>query len=127
VSQSEHFQSFGIDFSRGWLADRIGRINGTLIGAIFALVGGALQAASTSADFILIARVVTGLGTGALTAIIPVYVAETSTSTGRGKFLGLVFIANVSLFLFYRFQLYSLTSLRSQSTQSLFTLQCNTA
>jgi len=41
-----------------------------------------------------VARVVTGLGTGALTAIIPVYVSETSTSTGRGKFLGLVFIAN---------------------------------
>jgi len=58
------------------------------------MVGGALQAASTSADFILVARVVTGLGTGALTAIIPVYVAETSTSTGRGRFLGLVFIAN---------------------------------
>jgi len=83
-----------VDRVRGWLADRIGRINGSLIGAIFALVGGALQAASTSADFILIARVVTGLGTGALTAIIPVYVAETSTSTGRGRFLGLVFIAN---------------------------------
>jgi MFS family permease len=87
---------FRLTSHRGWLADRIGRINGTLIGAIFALVGGALQAASTSADFILVARVVTGLGTGALTAIIPVYVAETSTSTGRGKFLGLVFIANVS-------------------------------
>lgn len=42
----------------------------------------------------LVARVVTGLGTGALTAIIPVYVSETSTSHGRGKFLGLVFIAN---------------------------------
>lgn len=37
---------------------------------------------------------ITGLGTGALTAIIPVYVSETSTSHGRGKFLGLVFIAN---------------------------------
>jgi MFS family permease len=42
----------------------------------------------------IVARVVTGLGTGALTAIIPVYVSETSTSHGRGKFLGLVFIAN---------------------------------
>lgn len=65
-----------------------------MIGALFALVGGALQSATQSADFILVARVVTGLGTGALTAIIPVYVSETSTSHGRGKFLGLVFIAN---------------------------------
>ncbi len=58
------------------------------------MVGGALQAATQSASFIVVARVVTGLGTGALTAIIPVYVAETSTSHHRGKFLGLVFIAN---------------------------------
>jgi MFS family permease len=81
-------------FGGGWLADRLGRINGTLVGSLFAVVGGALQAATTSADFIIVARVVTGLGTGALTAIIPVYVSETSTSHGRGKFLGLVFIAN---------------------------------
>ena len=58
------------------------------------MVGGALQSATQSASFILVARVVTGLGTGALTAIIPVYVSETSTSHGRGRFLGLVFIAN---------------------------------
>lgn len=78
----------------GWVADRIGRINGTFYASLFAIVGGALQAATQSADFIIVARVVTGLGTGALTAIIPVYVSETSTSHGRGKFLGLVFIAN---------------------------------
>lgn len=78
----------------GWIADRIGRINGSFIGALFALVGGALQAATQSAAFILVARVITGIGTGALTAIIPVYVSETSTSHGRGRFLGLVFIAN---------------------------------
>ena len=86
--------SFGIADGSGWIADRIGRINGTFIGALFAILGGALQAATQSADFILVARVVTGLGTGALTAIIPVYVSETSTSHGRGRFLGLVFIAN---------------------------------
>jgi MFS family permease len=51
-------------FAGGWLADRIGRINGLLIGSVFALVGGALQAAAQSSDFILVARVVTGIGTG---------------------------------------------------------------
>ena len=51
-------------FIGGWLADRIGRINGLGIGACFALVGGALQAAMPSSSFILVARVVTGLGTG---------------------------------------------------------------
>lgn len=58
------------------------------------MIGGALQAATQSADFILVARVVTGLGTGALTAITPVLVAETSRAEHRGGFLGYVFIAN---------------------------------
>ena len=64
------------------------------IGAIFALIGGALQAATQSSDFILVARVVTGLGTGALTGITPVLVSETSSADHRGGFLGYVFIAN---------------------------------
>lgn len=81
-------------FVGGWIADRIGRINGLLIAAVFALVGGALQAATQSSDFIIVARVVTGLGTGALTAIVPVYIAEVSSAGHRGGFLGYVFIAN---------------------------------
>ncbi|CAD0109655.1 unnamed protein product [Aureobasidium uvarum] len=81
-------------FVGGWAADRIGRINGLFFAAIFALVGGALQAATQSADFILVARVVTGLGTGALTGITPVLVSEVSSAEHRGGFLGYVFIAN---------------------------------
>ncbi|KAF7122648.1 hypothetical protein CNMCM5793_000673 [Aspergillus hiratsukae] len=81
-------------FAGGWLADRIGRINGLLIGSVFALVGGALQAAITSSDFMLVARVITGVGTGALTGITPVLVSETSSAQHRGGFLGYVFIAN---------------------------------
>lgn len=81
-------------FVGGWIADRIGRINGLLIAASFALVGGALQSATQSSGWILVARVVTGLGTGALTAITPVYIAEVSSADHRGGFLGYVFIAN---------------------------------
>lgn len=43
---------------------------------------------------ILIARVITGLETGALTGITPVLVSETSSASHRGGFLGYVFIAN---------------------------------
>ena len=49
------------------MADRLGRINGLFIAAIFAAVGGALQSATTNSDFIICARVLTGIGTGALT------------------------------------------------------------
>ncbi|KAI9929542.1 hypothetical protein ASPWEDRAFT_134610 [Aspergillus wentii DTO 134E9] len=81
-------------FAGGYLADRIGRVNGLFIGSLFALVGGALQAASQSSDFMLVARVVSGIGTGALTGITPVLVSETSSADHRGGFLGYVFIAN---------------------------------
>lgn len=98
-------------FAGGWIADRIGRINGLFIGSLFALVGGALQAAITNSDFMLVARVITGIGTGgmllgflsgltlirfflALTGITPVLVSETSSAGHRGGFLGYVFIAN---------------------------------
>lgn len=55
------------------------------IGTIFAIVGGALQAAAQSSDFMIVARVITGIGTGALTGITPVLVSETSTASHRGK------------------------------------------
>src|SRR5688572_25460840 len=64
------------------------------IGCIFAMIGGALQAAAQSSDFMIVARVITGIGTGALTGITPVMVSETSTAAHRGGFLGYVFIAN---------------------------------
>jgi MFS family permease len=83
-------------FAGGWLADRIGRINGIWLGAIFACIGGALQAATQSSDFILVARVVTGLGTGALTGIVPVFCSEVSESHHRGAFLGYVFIVSTT-------------------------------
>ncbi|KAJ5594996.1 uncharacterized protein N7459_001204 [Penicillium hispanicum] len=81
-------------FAGGWLADRVGRINGLLVGSLFALVGGALQSASQNSNFMICARVVTGIGTGALTGITPVLVSETSSADHRGGFLGYVFIAN---------------------------------
>lgn len=62
--------------------------------SFFSLIGGALQASTQSASFIIVARVVTGIGTGALTGITPVLVSETATANHRGGFLGYVFIAN---------------------------------
>ena len=85
-------QATVVDLS--WITCRFGRINGTLVGALFALVGGALQAATQSSSFILVARVVTGLGTGALTGIVPVYCSEVSGADERGRFLGFVFIVS---------------------------------
>lgn len=81
-------------FVGGWIADRVGRINGLFYASFFCLIGGALQAATQSSDFIIVARVVTGLGTGALTGITPVLTSEVASAQHRGGFLGYVFIAN---------------------------------
>jgi MFS family permease len=81
-------------FVGGWVADRIDRINGIVFVAMFALVGGALQCATQSLDFILVTRVATSLVTGALTGITPVLISEVSASDHRSGFLGYVFIAN---------------------------------
>lgn len=81
-------------FVGGWAADRIGRINGIFYASMAACIGGALQAATQSLDFILVARVLTGIGTGALTGITPVLIAEVSAADHRGGYLGYVFIAN---------------------------------
>ncbi|CAK7270321.1 hypothetical protein SEPCBS57363_004044 [Sporothrix epigloea] len=81
-------------FAGGWAADRIGRINGLFIAAFFSLIGGALQCAAQSSSFMIVARVITGIGTGALTGITPVLVSEVSTAVHRGSYLGYVFIAN---------------------------------
>ena len=59
-------------------------VGSLFIGTLFAIVGGALQAATQSSDFIIVARVITGIGTGALTGITPVLISETSTASHRG-------------------------------------------
>ncbi|KAJ5495893.1 hypothetical protein N7539_001009 [Penicillium diatomitis] len=81
-------------FAGGWLADHIGRINGLLIGFLFAMGGGAFQAAAQNSNFFICARVFTGIGTGALTGITPVLVSETSSAQHRGGSSSYVFIAN---------------------------------
>lgn len=81
-------------FVGGWLADRIGRVNGLFYATFFCLIGGALQSATQNLNFIICARVFTGIGTGALTGITPVFISEVSKADHRGGFLGYVFIAN---------------------------------
>jgi MFS family permease len=81
-------------FIGGRAGDRIGRINGIFYVCFFALIGGALQAATQNLEFILVARVITGIGTGALTGITPVLISEVSASDHRGGLLGYIFIAN---------------------------------
>lgn len=61
-------------FLGGWAGDKYGRIKGIAFGAAFAIVGAALQCSALNVPWILIARIVNGIGTGILNSVVPVWV-----------------------------------------------------
>lgn len=72
------------------LADRIGRKRAILVAASVFIVGGALMTAAKGKLALLIAgRAVAGLGIGASSLIVPVYIAETSPPSIRGRLIGI--------------------------------------
>lgn len=56
-------------FIGGRFGDKYGRKKAVVIGSIFTLIGGALQAGSQSAAMSLVARVVAGLGIGFINSV----------------------------------------------------------
>jgi len=72
-------------FLGGWLSDKYGRIKIVFFGACWCLVGGALQSGSTNDSMFIVARVITGVGTGHLNAIVPVWSAEVAQTHARGQ------------------------------------------
>ncbi|KAF9257402.1 general substrate transporter [Marasmius fiardii PR-910] len=97
----------------GVMGDRIGRLKTMLAGSLWVLLGAALQcSAQNLAWFVpvtfdeqflfkvplfrmLCARVINGIGTGYLNAIVPVWSAEVATHTSRGAFIALEFTLNI--------------------------------
>ncbi|ODV68050.1 putative sugar transporter [Hyphopichia burtonii NRRL Y-1933] len=71
-----------------YLGDRLGRLKTMLLGVAIMFVGGILQAASVkSVAFLIVARIVTGVGNGFNTATVPVYQSETSKAHNRGMLI----------------------------------------
>lgn len=82
----------------GWLGDKLGRINCincVRIGCVWALVGAALQCSAQNANWMICSRVINGIGTGHLNAIVPVWSAETSSFSSRGFFIAMEFTLNI--------------------------------
>ncbi|KAK7686905.1 hypothetical protein QCA50_009982 [Cerrena zonata] len=70
------------------LGDKLGRLKTMLLGVAIMFVGGILQASSVkSIAFLIVARIVTGLGNGFNTATVPVYQSETSKAHNRGMLI----------------------------------------
>ncbi|KAL1984670.1 hypothetical protein VTN96DRAFT_8796 [Rasamsonia emersonii] len=85
---------FGALFG-GWLGDRIGRIKAIAAGALWAILGASLQCSAQNHDWMICARLINGIGTGILNAIIPVWATETSEHTSRGQFIAIEFTLNI--------------------------------
>ncbi|KAK5271443.1 hypothetical protein LTR99_001401 [Exophiala xenobiotica] len=84
---------FGCFFG-GYAGDKTGRKMGTLVGSLFCVAGSALQAGSVNANMFLCARVISGIGIGFTSTIIPPWIAELSQAHARGATFSYVFIAN---------------------------------
>lgn len=70
-----------------YLGDRFGRLKLIFAGCLIMIIGGALQAGSTSIAFLIVARIISGLGNGLLTSTVPLYAAECSKAHSRGRLL----------------------------------------
>jgi len=81
----------------GALADRCGRIKAVVFGSLWALVGAVLQVPAQDISMMCVARVIAGVGIGAIDCVVPVWSAEMSSHSARGAFLAIEFFM-VSLF-----------------------------
>ncbi|KAL2841960.1 general substrate transporter [Aspergillus pseudodeflectus] len=79
----------------GWFGEKFGRIMTIAVGAVWAIVGAALQCSAGDHVWIICARLVNGVGTGILNAIVPVWATEAAEYTSRGQFIAMEFTLNI--------------------------------
>ena len=79
----------------GWFGDRWGRIKTIALGAAWAILGASLQTSAQNSNWMILARLVNGWGTGILNAIVPVWATETAEHTSRGQFIAIEFSLNI--------------------------------
>lgn len=79
----------------GSVGDRVGRIKTIGLGAGWAILGATLQCSAQNKDWMLCARLINGIGTGILNAIVPVWATETAEHTSRGQFIAIEFTLNI--------------------------------
>lgn len=70
-----------------YLGDHFGRLKIVFTGCLIMIIGAILQTAAHGIAFLIVARIVTGLGNGLLTTTVPLYAAECSKATNRGRLI----------------------------------------
>lgn len=71
-----------------FVGDKLGRKRSIALGCVIVIVGAALQCTSFSLPHLIVARIITGLGTGANTTVIPLWQSELAQAHNRGKLIG---------------------------------------
>eukprot|EP01113_Clastostelium_recurvatum_P047766 TRINITY_DN8576_c0_g1_i2.p1 TRINITY_DN8576_c0_g1~~TRINITY_DN8576_c0_g1_i2.p1 ORF type:complete len:552 (+),score=101.48 TRINITY_DN8576_c0_g1_i2:29-1657(+) len=78
----------GAAFS-SYLTDAIGRRFSIFGGGTMFMIGGILQAASSSLYMFYTGRFISGMGVGLMSAAVPLFIAETARSSVRGKLISI--------------------------------------
>lgn len=79
----------------GRLGDILGRRRTILWGAVIFVIGGTFQTLAPTMTYMIIGRVISGLGVGMLSTIVPVYQSEISPPHNRGKLACIEFTGNI--------------------------------
>jgi sugar porter (SP) family MFS transporter len=72
--------------SAGPITTKQGRLRAMLISGIFAAIGPAFEAAASSIGVMTVGRLLSGVGAGMATVVVPIYISEISPPSKRGLF-----------------------------------------
>jgi len=78
----------------GALSDRIGRNYAVIFAGFWGLLGQSLQVAAQNTPWMLCARVIAGIGTGGISAVIPVWSSELVAHDARGMVIAFEMVVN---------------------------------
>ena len=81
-----------------YIGERLGRKRAIILGTVIMMVGAVIQVSSFGVPQMIVGRIVTGLGNGLNTATAPVWQAETSKASWRGRLVVLEMILNIAGF-----------------------------
>lgn len=78
----------------GALSDKIGRNYAVIFAGLWGILGQALEASAQNASWMLCARVIAGVGTGGISAVIPVWSSELVAHDARGMVIAFEMVVN---------------------------------
>jgi MFS family permease len=82
-------------FMGGYISDKYGRIKSLGLGAVWGIIGAALQCTAMNPSWMTMSRLINGIGTGVLNATVPVYGSELADYESRGQFIAMEFTLNI--------------------------------